>query len=664
MFELTAEQRENLRRRFDLTARWEADSQSQNEHALEIELQGGAAWAKTYYPNYFTRPFAKYQKDFWQWVWQIEPGKYERPRVECEPRGVGKSTNAEAACASLVARRKRSMIGYVSLNEDKATKHFNSIKSMLESPALLADYPHCAPKVQKLRDTAAQWSRDAIITASDAMIVPLTLLGSSRGWKSPTNQRFDFIVLDDIDALGQSKDFTDKLLELLKGEILAAGDDNTVVLFAQNLIHRNSICTQVLDHRADILSDRIFCGAYPLLKWYDAEKQDLPDGAKKWVITGGETFDEAIPLEYGERLLNKFGKETFDRECQQLVFKVEAEKDFREWDEVFHIITESEFRRVMEQLKEPVWNYLRETLQIPTRWNVGVGMDWGTTPKHPTAAVFVARPSEASPFRNSHFVFGEVVRPRFPADAFAETEAVSPGRVAAAITDFLKNRNIQDGQIRARLMSHEASAALNTMAIDLKDDVKQFFVKWKAQKGSGVPQIQNLLEIDYTRNHPFRRYPNGYVENGVDLSGRPLKGCPRIFFIVEDGQGELLLDPSGQLYVAGARDARGFARARFEMPLYEYRNTGEKKIDDDFVDGFRGLMAQFGVLPEEKTLAEKKEDKISPAFRLEAIEERAAHQSADETSRDLQTHRVHLALQEMIDKRKRENSEDRGHFSL
>jgi hypothetical protein len=566
----------------------------------------GDEWAKYYYPHLFTRPFAFYQTDFWHWIDEIEPDKYYRPRIECEPRGVGKSTNAEAAVVKLVAQKKRCMVGYVSLNEEKAGKHFNSIKSMLESDRLLKDYPHCKPKVQKLRDTAESWSRDAIVTESEAMVVPLTLLGSSRGWKSASGKRFDFIVLDDIDALGQSADFTKKLIELLKGEILAAGDDNTVVLMPQNLIYRDSICAQILDHRADILSDRIFCGAYPLLKWYDAEKIDLEDGAKKWVITAGEPFDNAVPVAYAEKLLNKFGKATFDRECQQEVWKVEDDKDFREWNEQMHLITVSEFRRVMESYNEPVWNHSRECLQIPQRWNVGIGMDWGTTREHPTGVAFVARPSQMSPFKDCHFVFGEVVLPKFPLDSFETPEMVSPGRVATAIDSFLKQWNVSESMVEMRLMSHEASAALATMAIDLKDDVKQFFAKWKAKKGSGVPQIQNLLEIDKKKPQPFRRNPK---------TNEQLQGRPRIYFIVEDRQGALGIDASGKVYVSGATDSKGLARARFEMPLYSHRNTGKEKIDDDWVDGFRGLMNLFGVDSDPKTEEEEIEDRKSDTLK-------------------------------------------------
>lgn len=576
-----------------------------------LEAQGWEVWCRTLFPNYFSRPFTHYQKKFWEWGWQIEPKTYYRPRVECQPRGVGKSTNAEALVVNLVARKKRRMIGYVSLNEDKATKHFDTIKSMLESEALLKHYPQCKPKVQKLKDTAAQWSKEAIVTESGAMIVPLTLLGSSRGWKSSTGDRFDLLVLDDIDALGQSPDFTEKLIEMLKGEILAAGDDNTVVLMPQNLIHRDSICAKIQDHRADILSDREFKGPFPILRYYDAEKVDIKGddtGAKEWVITSGEAYDEAISIEYAQKLLNKFGKRTFDRECQQLVNEIEDDKDFREWSEVHHLITHSEFRATMEELGEDVG---KQTLKIPARWNVGMGFDNGTTLGHPSAVITVARPSEHSPLKNSHFVVGEVVLPKFPSSAFEKPELVSPGRVAQAIKQFLSKWGITDSQVTLRLMSHEASSAQNTMMVDLPDDQKEFFGKWKARKGSGIPQIQNLLEIDKTKPHPFRKYPQGTTKNGKDVSGQAILGCPRLFFLVADDQGELRCDPNGNLYVLGAKNADGLARLRFEMPLYSQFNTLQNKTNDDAVDAFRGIMNIFGAKPQERTLGEQLDVKMA-----------------------------------------------------
>lgn len=583
--------------------------QDLNPQIVQAFEQGGPqSWVKHFFPQSFGRDFTSYQRDFWDWGWEIERDTYYRPRVECEPRGVGKSTTGETWVVSLLARHRRNTIGYVSRTDDKATQHFNSIRRKLENAALLKTYPHLQPRVERYRNAFSSWSQDRLITSAGQVVIPITLQGSNRGFKSEDDIRFDLIVLDDIDILGESPEVRAKNLELLKSEIIAAGYANTLFVVFQNLVHRDSIISMILDHRADILSDRIFVGPFPLMKWYDAEKVSLEDGGKRWTITAGEPFDPAVSVVYCESLLNQFGKDTFDRECQQETTKVGEDKDFREWDEIYHVITRSEMVRAFERV--PLMTEGRFT--IPNRWHVGRGLDWGTTREHPSVNCFVTRPDKTCPFNDSHFVIGEVVLPKFPYDAHFASEVVSPGRVASAVKDFQQVFRILPGQVEQSRMSHEASAALNTMAIDLPDELKMFYAKWKAQRGSGVPQIQNLLEIDLTQPHPFRRYPQGHPQ-----SGRPLMGRPRIFFVVADGQGELYLDSNGRLRVVGATDSNGMARARYEIPLYSHRNTGQKKIDDDFVDSLRGLMATFGIHADELTYTEQIKAEIPEKYRLE-----------------------------------------------
>ena len=573
-------------------------------------------WTRRYWPNTFTRPFTSYQLEFWQWGFGVEADGRPRPRVECHPRGVGKSTGAETLVARWLARRRVAYVLYVSATDDQAAKHLKSIKRKLESQALLADYPHLAPRVEKYRNAHSNWSGERLVTAGGAVVECVSLLGNARGFKTDEDARIDAIVLDDIDSSKDSPHMVEKKLMILRDEILPAGSDRTVVLFAQNLIHRDSICSQVLDHRADIISRRHFSGPYPLMKRYDAVKEPLPDGSMRWKITDGEPFDPAIDIAYCESLLNQFGKDTFDRECQQDVTKIAADNDFREWDERVHVITRSElaagFAKVNVKLLDPLGR-----LRVPARFNVGVGLDWGSTPGHPSAAGYVFRPDETTPFSDCHFVFAEDVLPKFPLDSHEEPEVVSPGRVARAVTATLAAYGVREGQIKEMLMSHEASAARNTLLQDLPEELTLFFEKWRAAVGSGVPQIQNLLEIDARRTHPFRVFPEGHAR-----AGEPLPGRPRVYFVVADGQGELF-HHADRLRVVGAADSEGLARARYEMPLYSHRNQGRKKKDDDWVDAFRGLMARFGVMADEKTetekLIEQLPEELKPAAVLESL---------------------------------------------
>ena len=586
----------------------------------EIEAEGPMAWVKRFYPQTFTRNFTSYQSAFWKWGWEIQPDTYYRPRVECAPRGAGKSATAETWVVSLLARKRRSTIGYISGTDILATRHFNGVKHKLENSELLKVYPHLKPQVQKYRSAFASWSQDRIVTEAGQVIIPIALQGSNRGFKSDDDIRFDCFVFDDIDSLGESPEVIAKNIDIVKSEILLAGYANTLNAVFQNLIHRDSIVSQVLDHRADMLSDRVFCGPYPLMKWYDAEKVPLPDGGERWTITAGEPYDPALPISYCESILNQVGRDLFDREAQQEVTKVGEDKDFREWDETYHVITQSEMAAGFPSLKLKT-DY---EFKIPNRWHVGRGLDWGTTRAHPAVNAYVTRPDKTCPHDDAHFVIGEVVMPVFPYDPSIAAEMVSPGRVAQGAKTFQEQTGILPDQIEQSKMSHEASAALNTMVVDLPDDLKTFYRKWKAQKGSGVPQLQNMLEIDRKKPHPFRRYPLGTIlkhRDGTmeDVSSRPLMGRPRIYFVVADGQGELYLDGDGKVRVRGATNAGGLARCRYEMPLYSHRNQGQKKINDDFVDALRGLMSTFGVAADQLTEQEHVTAATPEKYRTENV---------------------------------------------
>ncbi len=581
-----------------------------------INEQHWERWIKYYFPKPFSRPFTWYQREFWEWGWRIQPDIYYRPRAECEPRGVGKSTSAEVLVVALLARKRKFAIGYVSGTDVKANKHFNSIKRKLESTQLLKDYPHLQPRVQKYRSAFHSWSQDRLLTDLDQMIIPITLQGSNRGFKSEDDVRFDMLVFDDFDTLGESPDVIAKNIELIKSEIVLAGYANTTILIPQNLIHRDSIDAKILDGSADLFTDVDFKGPYPLMKWYDAEKVDVESGGKRWVITAGEPFDDAVSVEYCESVLNQIGKDLFDRECQQEVWKVGDDKDFREWDEIFHVTTRSEMVQGFPKVQMKDAN----GFFIPSRWHVGRGFDWGSTRAHPSSVCFVTRPDQTCPNDDCHLVFREVVLPTFPYDPSIPAEIVSPGRVAAAVKNAHRQFRLH-GEPEQSKMSHEASAAQSTLMLDLPDELQLFFRKWKASKGSGVPQIQNLLEIDRTKPHPFRKYPKGHPREG-----QPLMGRPRLYFIVEDGQGELYIDGNGKLRVAGAKDDQGFARARYEMPLYSHRNSGQKKIDDDFVDSFRGLMATFGVESDKLTQSEQLEALIPEKYKPESLKENYSYE--------------------------------------
>lgn len=572
-------------------------------------------WLRYYFPHLYPRPFTQSQEEFFAHIQQIAADVYFEPICLCDPRGLGKSTVTEGAGVWLLATRRRDYWLITSETDDQAMKHQASVKAMLESPRLIEDYPHLRAKVQSVRKQLAAWSSERLICAGGQQIEFTSLMGKMRGFKSSEGKRPDLWTPDDIDSPTESPDVTKKKREIMRLDFLPALARNRAgellgsVIWPQNLIHRNSVMRQVMDFSADMLNDRVFIGPNPLMRWYDAERTIQPNGKPKWIITDGQPFDPSVSLAYCEQLLNQFGKDGFDRECQQLVDVVDAEKDFREYNEIYHVSTLSEviagFKRNGASL--PPRGY-------PDRWEVGEGLDIGTTPAHPCVYTAFTRPDQRFPFSDVHLGIIERCLPKYPLTIGVEPEKVSPRRIARAIRQSWRDVGISESHHLSR-MSHESSIAMNAFLLDVEDDDEQvFFAKWKAQKGSGVPAIQNLMEIDYSRPHPFRVYPAGHAQ-----AGQPVMGYTRFILVVADGQGELYCDNAGFLRVKGAVDEHGFARARYEIPLYSHRNQGKSKIDDDWVDAARGILVDFILHAGELTHTERIEAATPEFARLDTL---------------------------------------------
>ena len=225
------------------------------------------------------------------------------------------STGAEAGAVHALAKKAKKYVLYVSATDDQASKHLRAIKAKLENQVLLKDYPHLKPKIEKLQNKVANWSQDRLRLANGAIVECISLMGNARGFKSEDSARPDFIILDDIDSSKESIDVTKKKLDILATEVLPTGTILTDVLMPQNLIHRNSICAKILDGTAEILSNRVPSGPYPLVKNLQYERRDLPAGGSEWIITSGEPFDPAIGLDYSQHLLQMLGPDAFLREC-------------------------------------------------------------------------------------------------------------------------------------------------------------------------------------------------------------------------------------------------------------------------------------------------------------------------------------------------------------
>lgn len=567
------------------------------------------AWLRRFFKKYCYLPFSDHHKQFWAWVAGINPYQPQDSFIAVWPRGHGKSTNAEMACVYLGAKQSRNYVVYLSETQEQADKHVADIGAMLESEDLSKYYPLLCQRKVTMYGHSKGWKRNRLVCGTGFVVDALGLDSAARGIKFE-GHRPDFIVFDDIDGKHDSVGITKKKIEILTHSILPAGASYLTVLGAQNLIHKNSIFTQLVDGRAEFLADRIVSGPHPALTNFTYKKRQDRLG---YDIVAGEPTWEGAPVEKCQKYIDKFGLASFLLECQHDLTQSIEGALFPEFRETHHIITWSEFAETIPDAVE-----MDGDKRIPLKWMLGRGQDWGTTIGHPCVTVFAARPSaHYEEFIDCGFIYREIVSPTWPQQTVGQVEAVWPGKVARLIQDAQRKYN-EESRMRLSVMSHEATAALNTYLHELPE--KLFFTKWEPDARAGIAQIQEYLAIDHSKPHPFRKDPR---------TGQPLQGRPRLYFIVADGQGELYYDKDGKLKVRQAIDNKGLARLRWEIPKYRNRldATGmeddkpENKRDDDAVDALKGLLDKF--LPKVASFSkqEKLEMQFGQSLQLQTVKE-------------------------------------------
>src|SRR5262249_40945842 len=197
-----------------------------------------------------------------------------------------------------------------------------------------------------------------------------------------------------------------------------------------------------------------------------------------------------------------------------------------------------------------------------------MAQDWGSTTRHPCATRWVWKPGEGAPLTDSLFFIREMLWPSYPPPAQNDPRAnPSYGQLHTAILQTEKELGIKSEwganglSIHLRLGSHERPEA---SAAYLKDYQAPLYFKPIDTKEAkeGILHLQELLHIDPEQFHPFHIDPRTLKTQpmhkcricGCEHNGLHLRGRPRAFYLVADGQGELLKDQRGKLALKPATD--------------------------------------------------------------------------------------------------------------
>jgi len=273
-------------------------------------------WLALIFPAYVSAPFAQRHIDFWSWVDSISKGVRPLPFIAIWPRSGAKSTSAELACVRVGALRSRKYIWYCCSVQDQADKHVETIASMLESRAMEAHHPALSERRVGKYGHSRGWRRQRLRTRSGLTIDAIGLDVATRGAKSE-EQRPDMIIFDDVDNKHDSPKLVKKKIETITESILPAGSSDLAVLFVQNLIHRNSIATNLASKERKFLTDCILSGPHPAVTRLTYQ---LIDGQYK-IIDGQATWEgQGLPV--CQEQINTWGISAFLCEAQHEVAEV------------------------------------------------------------------------------------------------------------------------------------------------------------------------------------------------------------------------------------------------------------------------------------------------------------------------------------------------------
>jgi len=270
-------------------------------------------WLLKFFKGYIKYGFGPHHYEFWNWIWTIKKGIYQPSFVGIWPRGGAKSTSAEMGCVGLGARQARKYGFYVCETQDQADDHISNIGSMLESKEIEFYYPALASRLLGKYGSSKGWRRNRLRTASGFTIDAIGLDSAARGAKLD-EERPDFMVFDDIDSELDTLKTTQKKIDILTKKLIPAGSNDLIILAIQNLVHPNSIFSQINDGRADFMTDKIVSGPYPALQNMAYEQHD-----GKFIIVSGTPIWEGQNIQQCQEKINKMGMTAFLTECQQEV---------------------------------------------------------------------------------------------------------------------------------------------------------------------------------------------------------------------------------------------------------------------------------------------------------------------------------------------------------
>jgi len=276
-------------------------------------------WLRRHFPRATSAGFAPRHARLWDWFGHLEPGERPPPQVEIWPRGGGKSSTAELGTTFVGTRGSRKFALYVSATQAQANRHVQAIGGHCEAIGL--------GRATGRYGNTLGWRMDLLRAANGFNVLAFGLDAAGRGAKLD-DYRPDLFVLDDIDDRHDSARAIEKKIETLTQSILPMGSPDAAVLVIQNLIHADSIVSQLASDRADFLHGRRVHQEPAIVlepgrrEFWEAEL--LADGTRRYRVSAGEITWAGQDRATCEHQMNTWGRVAFIREAQHDLTEAEG----------------------------------------------------------------------------------------------------------------------------------------------------------------------------------------------------------------------------------------------------------------------------------------------------------------------------------------------------
>lgn len=626
---------------------WGTSSVHKTESARQLEAAGARVWLKTLFPHIFTRPFASFHIEAWEWYWAALVAKRDGlPLPDGNAlfciwfRGGSKSTHAEMMPIAEAAVVGEGLCLYTSGTQSMANKHLAAIDEHLQSPEVAEFYPPLSRPVRGITGQSKGWRQEFIQTEHGYRFIAVGLDVGVRGIRVG-KQRPSLIIPDDIDSREDSPALSEAKMSKFLHNVLPTKTDQTIIICAQNLVIEHGVINQIYTGKVRALAQALVLPPVPMVKGLVTEEKTINGRVRDVIVSGSPTW-EVCGLDRAQEDIDTYTLKVFNAECQHDLSSDKSGLMLPEFSDAVHVIKWSEFARMFPDAQRRDARG-EVSYRVPARWRKYVGHDWANTRSdyHANVVSFVAVSPKTSPFPNAHFLYAGLSfdEGALPDDvALRVLETIEPAvewagllesgeaqsRLAAAgrervLGDALEaRRQVVTGLIRPRAqkaleretfalwhMSHEQKTTRQIY----RDVFGLPFQACNPGSAGGVTELRGTMRVDYQTPHAFRPGQLGFT---------------RFYLIVADEQ---LKHPTDDLGLALWREQ--FKKWRWRLPkLTESGLQDDRplKMFDDCGNSLMMLYVHRNVMAAPLSPEEAQEVQRPPALRNAAIAQMTSHE--------------------------------------